>query len=333
VAETIRTCLEGQSDRFVEEYRVRDHGGNWEWVETVGRVVERDADGRPTRLVGAHMITTPRKRAEEEARRHQQSLLQADKMASIGLMVSGVAHEINNPNNLIMLSADVMASLWPAVRAELEGAARAKPHGTESGVDLPDAVRQISTLLGHVASGAVRIQKIVQSLKDFARSDAGQLRPGLDLRQVVDAAVLLATAIVRKSTDHFSVVQADVPPITGNAQKLEQVLINLIANACQALPDRSRPVEVRTSMRSEPPMVAIEVRDGGSGIPPECLPKIFDPFFTTKRDSGGTGLGLSVSYGIIKEHGGEIVFESEPGVGTTATVLLPLEAPAPGAAR
>jgi PAS domain S-box-containing protein len=324
VSEAMRACLEGRGDRFVQEYRVRDRDGAWAWVETVGRVVERDADGRPTRLLGAHINTTSRKRAEEEAQRQQQLLLQADKLASIGLMVAGVAHEINNPNNLIMLSADVMGSLWPAIRSAVEASTSSPSPGVDARLDLADAVRQFGTLLGHVATGAVRIQRTVQSLKDFARADSGQLRPGVDIRMVVEAAVLLTTAIVRKSTDRFTVAHADVPSITGNAQKLEQVIINLITNACQALPDRSRPIEVRTSLRTDPARVAITVRDAGCGIARESLQKIFDPFFTTKRDSGGTGLGLSVSYGIVKEHGGEIVFDSAPGAGTTATVLLPV---------
>jgi PAS domain S-box-containing protein len=325
--------IESRGDTLVHEFRVRDKDGRWNWIETLGRVVERDAEGRAVRLIGAHINTTARKEAEEEARRQQQMLLQADKLASIGLMLSGIAHEINNPNNLIMLSADVMGTLWPTIRAELESAAAARPHEDRAPSEVPDAIRQFTTLLGHVASGSVRIQKIVQSMKDFARVDSGQLAPGLDLRQVIDAAVLLANSIVRKSTDRFSVVHGDVPPIVGNAQKLEQVVINLISNACHSLPDRSRPVEVRTSLRDDPPRVAIEVRDGGCGIPADVLPKVFDPFFTTKRDSGGTGLGLSVSYGIVKEHGGEIVFESEPGIGTRATVLLPIAPPAPEAER
>jgi polar amino acid transport system substrate-binding protein len=190
----------------------------------------------------------------------------------------------------------------------------------------------VAVLLDQVAGGSVRIQRIVQGLKDFARADTGELRPGVHVKHVVDSAVQLLHNMIRKSTDRFSVDHGDLPPITANTQKLEQVIINLVANACQSLPDRGRPIAVRTRHLADRGMVEVEVRDGGAGIPPENLGRMFDPFFTTKRDAGGTGLGLSVSYGIVKEHGGEITVESEVGVGTTMTVRLPVGQP-PGAGR
>ncbi len=317
-----RALAEGGADTEVD---VRSRGG---------ATVRFYCTGVPVPILGRRYFTgigidiSELKRAQEDARRHQQSAIQADKLASIGLMVSGVAHEINNPNNLIMLSADVLRSAWPQLRARLAEAPSSPRAGSAVGLPVP-TVEQVGTLIEHIATGAVRIQKIVRSLKDFARADSGELQPGVDLRQVVDTAIMLVHNLIRKATDHFSVVHGEVPPVIGNAQKLEQVLINLLTNACQALPDRTRAVTVRTALRAESGLVAVEVRDEGKGIPPQDLARIFDPFFTTKRDSGGTGLGLSVSYGIIEEHGGKLVFASEVGLGTTATILLPVGGPPP----
>jgi PAS domain S-box-containing protein len=266
--------------------------------------------------------------AEGEVERHKQSLLQADKLASIGLLVSGVAHEINNPNNLIMLSADMLRAFWTDLRPLLRADAAGGPPLPVAGLPFEQAVERFGVLLDHISGGSVRIQTIVQNLKDFARADTGELTAGIDIRYVVDTSAMLLEALIRRSTDHFSIVHGDVPTITGNAQKLEQVLVNLIANACQSLPDRGRAIAIRTEHLVARGLVAIEVRDTGAGIPGDDLSRILDPFFTTKRDAGGTGLGLSVSYGIVKEHGGEIRFDSEVGAGTIATVLLPVDGPA-----
>jgi PAS domain S-box-containing protein len=288
-----------------------------------------DEDVERLRLVGGAIANgLGRLEAEEEALRHEQSLQQADKLASIGLMVSGVAHEINNPNNLIMLSADVLKSVWSSLRARLTCAA-----GDSSELPAGDPAASVEKLIEGISTGSVRIQRIVQSLKDFARADSGRLAPGVDVARVVESAVALVNHTIRRATDHFTLTQDEVPPITGNAQKLEQVVVNLLTNACHALPNRGCPVAVGTRHLADRGLIAIDVRDGGSGIASENLGKIFDPFFTTKRDTGGTGLGLSVSYGIVREHGGEIQVESIVGQGTLFTVLLPVEQDAEAAAH
>jgi PAS domain S-box-containing protein len=283
-------------------------------------------DGRRY-FTGVGIDISEQKRAQEEARRHQQSLIQADKMASLGLMVSGVAHEINNPNNLIMLNADVLATFWSQLRAAIgpdPGWARELKVG---GLAYAQAAEQFEVLIRGIGGGAARIQQIVRNLKDFARVDSGELVEGVSIREVVDSSVALAAVLLRKATDRFELRHGEaIPPVRGSFQKLEQVVINLIANACQALPDRSRAVTIRTAFAPDRGMVVIEVHDEGIGIPRESLPRIFDPFFTTKKDAGGTGLGLSVSYGIVKEHGGEITFDSEVGRGTTASIWLPVGA-------
>jgi len=255
---------------------------------------------------------------------HRQQLMQADKMASLGLMVSGMAHEINNPNNLIMLNAGVIRTLFEAVEQAL----------AKQGVDtvrVEQGSMQRETVLGHVreladgiTGGAQRIARIVQNLRDFARADPGDMSATLDVRQVVDAAVAICRQLRLEATRHFVVEHAEsLPEIRGNAQMLEQVIVNLLSNACQALDSKEQSITVRTRLGDEDGTVAIEVIDTGCGIPDENLTRIMDPFFTTRRDLGGTGLGLSVSYGIVEEHGGRLEFESEEAKGTTARVVLP----------
>ena len=160
---------------------------------------------------------------------------------------------------------------------------------------------------------------------DFARQDDAALMEPLDLNQVSQAAVRLVDRSLRTATSRFEAEYTEpLPPVQGNSQRIEQVLVNLLLNACQALTDMDRGIFLRTFVDETSGMVGVSVRDEGCGIAPEHLDRLTDPFFTTKRESGGTGLGLSVSSGIVKEHGGSLLFSSPPGQGTTVTLLLPL---------
>jgi polar amino acid transport system substrate-binding protein len=146
----------------------------------------------------------------------------------------------------------------------------------------------------------------------------------IDLNEITRTALRLVDATIRKTTGHFQAqLEEGIPRIRGNAQRIEQVVVNLIINACQALPDPERGITVSTHYNGALKCVVLRVHDQGTGIQPEHLNRLTDPFFTTKRDRGGTGLGLSVSAGIVKEHGGSLSFESTLGVGTTVSVTLP----------
>jgi signal transduction histidine kinase len=146
----------------------------------------------------------------------------------------------------------------------------------------------------------------------------------VDLSQVAQSALLLVGNLVRKSTDRFeSDLEEDLPKVDGDPQRLEQVVVNLLTNACQALPSRDRLLRVRTRM-SDSGTVELEVEDEGVGIAAENLPKILDPFFTTKREEGGTGLGLAVSWGIVQAHRGQLTFLPREGGGTRAILRIPV---------
>ena len=180
-------------------------------------------------------------------------------------------------------------------------------------------------MLEEMQEGALRIKRIVNDLKDFARREEGAGKALIDVGDASRKAVRLVEATIRKHTDHFTAdYEEDLPLVWGNSQRIEQVVVNLVLNACQALPDKSRGIAVTTRHDAARGLVVLCVRDEGSGIAPEHLPHLTDPFFTTKRDAGGTGLGLSVSAGIAKEHGGALVFESSPGQFTLACLELPV---------
>jgi C4-dicarboxylate-specific signal transduction histidine kinase len=181
-------------------------------------------------------------------------------------------------------------------------------------------------MLASIDADARRVSDIVADLKDFAREKPSEMRDRVDINVVVEKAIGLATNLIRKSTHHFTAAYApEIPTFTGNAQRIEQVVINLVVNACQALTADDQPITVATRWDRDPDQVVIAVRDAGAGIPAEVVQRIKDPFFTTKRDDGGTGLGLAISEKIVQDHGGRLTFETKPRKGTTVQVFFPLQ--------
>ena len=310
---------------FVEyEYRIVRPDGEIRWIEAHVFPV-RNEEGEIYRCAGSAQEITKRKRAEELAESQQQQLIQADKMASLGILVSGVAHEINNPNNFIMLNGEILSMAWQNVMPILQKYYEENGDFLLAGMPYTRAHEKIGQLISGISEGAMRIGKIVEALGGFARQDAGDLDRSVDPNAVVESAMVIVNNLIRKSTHHPSAeLEENLPKIRGNQQQLEQVIINLITNSCQALQSPQKRLFVSTSYNETSDLITIRVRDEGEGIPPENLNHIIEPFFTTKRDTGGTGLGLSVSYNIVKNHGGHLHFTSRFGKGTTATVMLPV---------
>jgi PAS domain S-box-containing protein len=285
----------------------------------------RDAKGNPVGFRGLARDVTDRKEAEDRERLHQQHLMQASKMVELGTLVSGVVHEINNPNNFIMLNAPLLVDAWQAARPILEEYYEENGDFLLGGMMYSEMRENIPKLFSGILEGSERIRQIVADLKNYVRPDTFDLTQSVDLNGVVQSALSLLSSMVRKSTDRFSMdLEKDLPLVRGNFQRFEQVVINLVQNACQALPDREKGIRVSTRWDKVGGNVVLEVQDEGAGIPPENLPHITDPFFSTKHESGGVGLGLAISSRIIREHGGTMNFVSEPGIGTKAEVFLPV---------
>ena len=256
----------------------------------------------------------------------QERLIQADKMITLGTLVSGVAHEINNPNNLIMLNIPFFKQVVEAAQPLFEEQYEQKGDFLIGNMQYTRVREKIPDLLQALLDGSRRIKQIVADLKRFTIPEPEDLDQMVDLKQVVETAASLLGNLIRKSSHHFIIKsEEDLPFVPGNFQRLEQVVINLLHNSCIALTDPEQAIIVSIKQTKKQDKVSVEIRDEGEGIAPEILKQITDPFFTTRRSSGGTGLGLAVSSRIIHEHGGNLEFSSRPGNGTTARIILPLD--------
>ena len=312
------------NEQIKQQFRVVTKNGKIRWVDSHMQVRLGENDS-VTHLQGVVLDITDRKKAENESKIQLEQLMQADKMIALGTLVSGVAHEINNPNNFVMLNIPLIEKVWFNILPILEN------HYNEIGdFSVGDRLKfskirnSMPLLLGGINEGSQRIKTIVEDLKSFARKDASGYSKHVDLNEVVQASVNLTANLISKSTDRFIVKYTKEPIyVKGNKQKLEQILINLIENSCQALSSRKQAVKIQIKKNCE--NVFINVSDEGVGINPEILRNITDPFFTTKRNKGGTGLGLSIANKIINQHKGKLKFKSEIGNGTTATIKIPLE--------
>jgi two-component system, NtrC family, sensor kinase len=265
----------------------------------------------------------------EEA--HNQ-LLQSEKMASVGQLAAGVAHEINNPvgyinSNLNTLGECVgdlfeLLECYERSEAEMSPARQASLARLRERIDLSYLKNELPALLGESREGINRVKKIVNDLKDFSHSDTGVFT-WANVHQGLDSTLNIATNEIKYKAD---VVReyGDIPDIECLPSQLNQVFMNLVVNAAQAMDEAKRGrITVRTGML-DGNTVTIEVSDNGSGITEKNLVRIFDPFFTTKPIGKGTGLGLSLSYGIIQKHHGSIHVESVVGEGTTFRICLPV---------
>ncbi len=265
------------------------------------------------------------RQAQQEAERQREQLIQTDKLSSLGVLVAGVAHEINNPNSFIMLNIPILENIWQELVPILDKYQSTGEDFSLGSIPYSTARERVPILISAVREGSQRIKDIVTNLKDFARQDVSGMDQKVAINEAVRSSVTLTQNQIKKATHYFVLeCAARLPAIRGNFQRLEQVIINLIINACEALPDSQKQISLTTALNEEQNHVLVQVKDEGIGMPADVLKNIKDPFFTTKRELGGTGLGLSISDSIIQEHGGTLTFESCVGQGTTATITLPI---------
>ncbi|HEY3352100.1 MAG TPA: GAF domain-containing protein [Polyangia bacterium] len=260
-------------------------------------------------------LATLRARAERE--RMQAQLLFADRMASMGQLASGVAHEVNNPLAYVITSLDLMAQDLPRLTA-------AGPAGSAG-----DALCAHAERLAQARDGAERVRLIVRDLKTFSRADDETIGR-VDLGRVLDAAISMAANEIKHRATLVRDYRA-LPAVMGNEARLGQVFLNLLTNAAQAIPEgQAAHNEIRVVGASDPAgRVSVEIHDTGEGIASEHLGRIFDPFFTTKPIGVGTGLGLPICHGIVTAMGGDITVQTTPGHGSVFRVSLPATSAAP----
>ncbi len=267
-------------------------------------------------------------------------LMQSEKLASIGQLAAGVAHEINNPIGFIFSNFGTLEQYLDDLFQMLDAYEKAEPHigdgntlarirQLKAELDIKYLKEDIPNLMGESRDGIQRVRKIVQDLKDFSRVDARQEWESVDLHAGIDSTLNIVNNEIKYKADvvkHYG----PLPEVQCLPSEMNQVFMNLLVNAAHAIPAERGTITISTGVDGANAWV--EVADTGAGIAPENLQRIFDPFFTTKPVGKGTGLGLSLSYGIVQKHGGRMEVSSELGVGTRFRITIPIHhAPSPQA--
>ncbi len=256
----------------------------------------------------------------------ERQILQNEKLASLGLVTSGIAHEINNPNSFIFFNLPILKHYLQELMPILDDHAAAHPGFEVSNMPYAELREDIFRLLENMEHGSERISKIVGVLKSFVRKrESGGMQP-VELRQIIDKVVALCHTELRHNVSSFEIlVPEDLPPLVSEPEALEQVIMNLLINAIHACdkPDSRVSLKVQHGAPDRDGLV-IEITDNGSGIEESVLHRIFDPFFTTKPSTKGTGLGLYICHNHVESLGGRIEVESRLGEGATFRVFLPV---------
>jgi PAS domain S-box-containing protein len=304
------------------EHRLRNKDGQWRWWVATASVL-RDDEGRAREIIGvSHDITEMKQvvedlaRANLELREAQAQLVQSEKMASLGMLVAGIAHEINTPVGAIRSMHDTLMRALSKLESTLT---QEYPEVVTENPTLQTTLAVVRDANRVIENGAQRVTGIVRRLRSFARLDEAELKE-VDVHEGLEDTL----ALIHHELKHGIVVRreyGDLPPIVCYPGRLNQVFLNLLNNARQAMEGKGE-IVIRTFVRDD--RVHIALSDNGPGIPPEHLGKIFDPGFTTKGVGVGTGLGLAICYQIVRDHHGEITVQSEPGEGATFTVVLPV---------
>lgn len=297
-------------------------------LEAVNATLESRIEQRTRDLVDKNQALL---QANTDLKSAQQQLVQAEKMASLGQLAAGVAHEINNPLGFVNANLSSLTeyfavyetlanNLMAYLNASTDGVKRANLDAMTALIDnedVPYIVEDTRSLLKDSEEGMKRVRDIVAGLKQFSRADTEERQLG-----DINACITATLGMVNNELKYHCEVHTDLrplPKIPIHIGKINQVLTNLLVNAGQAVTNKGC-IKVKTAQQDE--QIRISVIDNGMGMQPDELKRIFDPFYTTKAQ--GTGLGLAISYGIVKEHGGELVVASEPGKGTCFQVRLPL---------
>ncbi|HYB69956.1 MAG TPA: ATP-binding protein, partial [Candidatus Bathyarchaeia archaeon] len=301
-----------------------DRAESFQTIEELSRGLEDKVRVRTEQLRTAHEELQA---AYRELQATQMQLIQREKMASVGQLVAGVAHELNNPIGFVYSNVTMLDDFVRRMRAMLEAyrsaplpeADRARLQTEWETRKVDYALKYVDSMIQGIREGAERARKIVRDLRVFARSE-DDVWQSVDLHEEIESSLTLLNHLLK---DRVAVHRkyGELPAVECVRSQIDQVFLNLLANAAQAI---QGPGAITIATRREGPTAVVEIADTGPGIAPEIMGRLFDPFFTTKPVGEGTGLGLSISYEIVKKHGGEIRAESPAGGGATFTVRIPL---------
>jgi two-component system, NtrC family, sensor kinase len=272
------------------------------------------------------LVNSMKLEMSEERKSMMAKMIQTNRMTSLGLLVSSMAHEINTPNGAIKLAGQQIAKAWKSAIPILDGVAKEEGDFLLGGGEYSMVRDEVLRATDIVGRSSERIGRVIQDLRTFNAGERGEVPVEVSISQVIADAV----AIIRAHGSYGKIaiqsrVQQDLPAVIGNRYQLGQVLINLLLNGMQAIPEGKQGcIGIDATVNSERGEVAIAVTDDGEGISPEHLGQLIEPFFSTRLDKGGSGLGLYISNYIVAEHQGRMEFASELGKGTTITIFLPV---------
>jgi PAS domain S-box-containing protein len=303
------------------EELVYDKERDVERIFLTSKIHLRDAEGNPIGVVGTGIDITEHKAAEKR-------VAAGERLESIGRLAAGVAHEINTP---IQFLKDTLSFLTDGMREMsqyIDQLRATHPSPPEAEGDFDELRAEMSPALDRMSDGLARIAEIVRSMKEFSHTDRREMSP-VDLNRAIKSTLVIARSEYRYVAD-VETVLAPLPPVVCHGGQISQVVLNLVVNAAHAIGDAVKDTGARgkitVSTRIEGDRVVIAIEDTGGGIPDSVAARIFEPFFTTKEIGRGTGQGLSIARNaVVKDHGGSLDFETQPGKGTTFFVRLPLE--------
>jgi PAS domain S-box-containing protein len=308
------------------EYRFQAADGSYRWFSDHRRLI-RPSNRSRSYMVGAWQDITENRRIRQEGELRLQQMIQSHKLKALGEVVTGVAHEINNPVSFIANNITLLEEMWTAVEPILASDGASHPDWGDKGISYVEVCTNMKEIIEEFKIASQRIKRVIAGLKEFARADETvQMKP-IQIEEVIQGVLIIVGAQVRKTVPRIDrYIDSNLSPIQGHFQKIEQVIANLLINAHQSItPDRKGRIIITARNIERLKSILIEIEDNGIGMESEVLDHIFEPFFTTRRDKEGTGLGLSISYGLVKEHQGIIGVLSRPGLGSRFSIYLPLD--------
>lgn len=285
-------------------------------------LVEREEENR---RLQQELLNSMRLEVQEEKRRMMAKLIQTNRMTSLGLLISSLAHNINTPNGAIKLAAQHLDRSWRDALPILEQATKEEGEFHVGGLPFGMARDEIIGASESILCNALKVEQVIRDLRAYNVGEKSRFTNGVSVNTVVSEALTIIRAHGRQGeVTILTEISPDLPSITGNKYQLEQVVVNLLMNAMQATAGRNGVVKVITGFSRSNGEVRISVSDQGVGIPPEVRKHLFEAFYSTRIESGGSGLGLYISKFIVSEHKGSIAIESEPGAGTVVTIRIPV---------
>ena len=309
------------------EYRFQTADGSYRWFSDHRRLIKPSKRSR-SYMVGAWQDITEDKRMRQEGELRLQQMIQSHKLKALGEVVTGVAHEINNPVSFIANNIPLLEEMWTAVEPILASDGASHPDWGDKGIGYVEVCTNMKEIIEEFKIASQRIKRVIAGLKEFARTDETVQKKPVKIEEVIQGVLIIVGAQVRKTVSRIDLyIDSNLPTIQGHFQKIEQVIANLLINAHQSItPDRKGKIIITARSIERLNVILIEIEDNGIGMEKEVLDHVFEPFFTTRRDREGTGLGLSISYGLIKEHRGIIGVTSRPDIGSRFSIYLPLDA-------